>query len=172
MAIGDRIKRVRNLRGMTQKELGIALGYSEEKASTRIAEYESGIRTPKDDKLEKIAEILNVNYYALYEAKLYGNSYASRDLLLMLFELEDHAELRPVAVTEGKGKSKETHMYIGLDKEDRILDNGLYEWAIRKQELENGEISEDEYLDWKLNFPNSSDERSDLESYYNWRKKK
>ena len=27
MAVGDRIKRARNLRGMTQKELGIAIGF-------------------------------------------------------------------------------------------------------------------------------------------------
>ena len=29
MAVGDRIKRVRNFRGMTQKELGIAVGFDE-----------------------------------------------------------------------------------------------------------------------------------------------
>ena len=27
MAVGDRIKRARNFRGMTQKELGIAIGF-------------------------------------------------------------------------------------------------------------------------------------------------
>ena len=31
MAVGDRIKRARNLRGMTQKELGIAIGFEEKK---------------------------------------------------------------------------------------------------------------------------------------------
>ena len=29
MAVGDRIKRARNFRGMTQKELGIAIGFEE-----------------------------------------------------------------------------------------------------------------------------------------------
>ena len=32
MAVGDRIKRARNLRGMTQKELGIAIGFEEKSA--------------------------------------------------------------------------------------------------------------------------------------------
>lgn len=29
MSVGDRIKRARNFRGMTQKELGIAVGFDE-----------------------------------------------------------------------------------------------------------------------------------------------
>ena len=35
MAVGDRIKRARNLRGMTQKELGIAIGFAEKRARLR-----------------------------------------------------------------------------------------------------------------------------------------
>ena len=34
MPIGTRIKRVRTLRGITQKELGVRLGYSERNAAT------------------------------------------------------------------------------------------------------------------------------------------
>ena len=45
MAVGDRIKRARNLRGMTQKELGIAIGFEEKSADIRIAQYESN--TPR-----------------------------------------------------------------------------------------------------------------------------
>ena len=61
MAVGDRIKRARNLRGMTQKELGIAIGFEEKSADIRIAQYESNTRTPKEDLLRKIAEVLDVN---------------------------------------------------------------------------------------------------------------
>lgn len=59
MAIGDRIKRARNFRGMTQKELGMAVGLDEKSADIRIAQYESGTRTPKEDLLKKIAEVTN-----------------------------------------------------------------------------------------------------------------
>ena len=51
MAVGDRIKRARNLRGMTQKELGIAIGFEEKSADIRIAQYESNTRTPKEELL-------------------------------------------------------------------------------------------------------------------------
>jgi len=45
MAVGDRIKRIRNLRGLAQKELGTAVGFDEKAADARIAQYESGTRT-------------------------------------------------------------------------------------------------------------------------------
>ena len=47
MSLGRRIRHYRMLRGMTQKALGIAAGFPPETADIRIAQYESGARTPK-----------------------------------------------------------------------------------------------------------------------------
>ena len=44
---GKRIRRYRILCGMTQKALGMAVGFPPETADVRIAQYESGARTPK-----------------------------------------------------------------------------------------------------------------------------
>lgn len=60
MTKGYRIKHFRNLRGLTQKQLGILVGLPESNADIRIAQYESGIRVPKAELMEKIAEVLNV----------------------------------------------------------------------------------------------------------------
>ena len=49
MAIGERIHFFRLLRGMTQKYLGMALGFPEKSADVRLAQYETGSRTPKAD---------------------------------------------------------------------------------------------------------------------------
>lgn len=49
MTLGKRIKRIRTYRGMTQRELGIRLGYKESGADIRIAQYEMGHRKPKKD---------------------------------------------------------------------------------------------------------------------------
>ncbi len=49
MAIGERIRFIRNLRGMSQKYLGIKAGFDEKTADIRMAQYESGTRTPKAD---------------------------------------------------------------------------------------------------------------------------
>ncbi|MGN0604116.1 MAG: helix-turn-helix domain-containing protein, partial [Oscillospiraceae bacterium] len=54
MTIGEKIKNARNLRGLTQKELGIKLGFDEKSADVRIAQYESGTRTPKSELLSEI----------------------------------------------------------------------------------------------------------------------
>lgn len=44
MAIGERIRFFRNLRGMTQKWLGQAVGFPQKTADIRMAQYESGSR--------------------------------------------------------------------------------------------------------------------------------
>ena len=49
MVLGERIKRIRTFRGLTQRELGLKLGYEERNADVRIAQYESSYRVPKKD---------------------------------------------------------------------------------------------------------------------------
>ena len=64
MNIGEKIRRIRSFRGMTQKELGIALGLKGD-PQTRIAQYETGYRVPKRDLILRMAEVLDVCVYAL-----------------------------------------------------------------------------------------------------------
>ena len=59
--LGARIRKIRMFRNITQKELGRRLGYGESSADVRIAQYESGQRTPKQETLIRIAEILEVD---------------------------------------------------------------------------------------------------------------
>jgi transcriptional regulator with XRE-family HTH domain len=67
MSIGANIKRLRKERGMTQRYLGLSVGFNEISADVRIAQYENGARTPKKDMLEKLAQILDVDYAILSE---------------------------------------------------------------------------------------------------------
>ena len=60
MSPGRRIRRFRLRQGMTQKALGIAAGFPPETADIRIAQYESGTRTPKSALLCMLAEALGV----------------------------------------------------------------------------------------------------------------
>ena len=68
MAIGERIHFFRTLRGMTQKYLGMALGFPEKSADVRLAQYENGSRTPKADLTAALAQILEVSPHALDRA--------------------------------------------------------------------------------------------------------
>ena len=65
MAIGERIHFFRLLRGMTQKYLGMALGFPEKSADVRLAQYETGSRTPKADLTAALAQVLDVSPHAL-----------------------------------------------------------------------------------------------------------
>lgn len=57
MTVGENIRRIRQERHLTQRQLGEIVGASE----AYIRAYESGRRNPKPASLEKIAEALAVN---------------------------------------------------------------------------------------------------------------
>ena len=61
MTVGEKIKKIRTFRGMTQKELGLAIGFEEKGADNRIAQYETNYRVPKRELLDKIAQALRVD---------------------------------------------------------------------------------------------------------------
>ena len=61
MTVRRKIKFIRNFRGMTQKELGVGIGFDEKGADNRIAQYETNYRVPKKDTLLQIAKVLDVN---------------------------------------------------------------------------------------------------------------
>ena len=85
MAIGERIRFFRNLRGMTQKYLGQVVGFPEKTADIRMAQYESGSRTPKAELTESLAGALGVSPLALSVPDI--DSYLG--LMHTLFTLED-----------------------------------------------------------------------------------
>ena len=83
--IGDKIHRIRDFRGMTQKQLGMAVGFDEKSADVRIAQYESGTRTPKQALVELLAEALDVNPRFLADDEILG----AEGVMMMLFELDE-----------------------------------------------------------------------------------
>ena len=159
MAVGDRIKRVRNMRGMTQRELGLAAGFDENSADVRIAQYESGTRTPKEDMLKKIAGILDVNFRSLYEPTLY----AAEDIMYALFELDEHYRI---------SLAEQPQKQIGVSFDSKLLNDFMLEWLLRKQELDEGKITKDEYMEWKLNWPQTADGCGKFVPKKQWRKDK
>lgn len=61
ITVGRKIRYLRQQHHMTQKELGLALGFSQSTADIRIAQYESGARAPKAQLLHRIALVLEVD---------------------------------------------------------------------------------------------------------------
>ena len=58
MSIGDNIRTVRKLQGLTQKELARRLGIS----PVGVAQWENGLRNPKHETIKRIASALDAKY--------------------------------------------------------------------------------------------------------------
>ena len=55
MSVGYKLKKLRTLRGYTQREFGQLVGFSAVTADVRIAQYETGTRVPKADIVHKMS---------------------------------------------------------------------------------------------------------------------
>ncbi len=60
ITFGRKLKHLRQKNHLTQKELEMALGFPEDSADVRIAQYETDTRKPRDEILVKMAKTLNV----------------------------------------------------------------------------------------------------------------
>lgn len=145
MAIGERIRFFRNLRGMTQKYLGQAVGFPEKTADIRMAQYESGSRTPKAELTENLAGALGVSPLALSVPDI--DSYLG--LMHTLFALED--------IYGMKIDKLDDEVCIRLDKNRGTSYISLLErftaWHKEAEKYRNGEISKEEYDHWRYTYP-------------------
>jgi len=150
MAIGERIRYIRNLRGMTQKQLGMAIGFDEKTADVRMAQYESGTRTPKEKMIADIANVLHINPQALDLPNI--ESYVG--LTHTLFALED---LYGIKINSIDGE-----LCLTLDKTKGISYLSMFDifqaWQQESEKLKNGEITADKYNAWRYNYPYSKTE--------------
>lgn len=127
---GGRIRLLRVRRGLTQKQLADAAGIGE----STIRGYELGARYPKAEHLESIARALKVRPEALQ------SQVVSTPLQLMhlLFRYEAVYGLSP----SGNGVDVER-------SGDAVLRKGFADWSRKRAQLEAGEISREEYLEWQ-----------------------
>lgn len=168
MSIGERIKKARIFRGMTQKELGIAVGFNEKNADVRIAQYESNTRRPKDNLLYKMADVLDVGFFALYEPRQYN----AESIMYSLFDQGNdpmRVQLEEVLTTDGlQHPQKRIAIIYNYDH----LDEYLREWKLRREQVLNHTITVKEYTEWVVNWPDTSDVFVEEPNYRDWKKTK
>ena len=145
MAIGERLRFFRKLRGMKLKELGRKMGFPEKSADVRMAQYEAETRTPKAELTAALANALDVSPQALTVPDI------DSDLGLMhtLFALEDICGLR-VEAADGE-------VCLGVDASQGARSASLREmlraWREQAAKLEAGEITREEYDRWRYRYP-------------------
>ena len=148
IAIGVRIRFFRNLRGMTQKYLGHVVGFPEKTADIRMAQYESGSRTPKADLTNTLAQVFEVSPQALTVPDIYSYN----GLMHTLFTLED---LYGLKITELDGEVC-LHLDKGMGTNYITMFEIFTAWKEQAEKLKNGEISKEEYDKWRYNYPTSN----------------
>lgn len=183
--IGTKIARIRKFRGMTQAELGVALGLNPTNASIRVSQYESNKKIPKDDMIIKIAEALDIHPCQLNE-ELAGECFPI--VQMFWFEEATHfvGELFPFLLEpsdennqndeeidyehddEQFNKAEEFYGTVGKkranalwgleyhDEQNSYFNKYVLEYMDKKRAYFHKEIDKKEYFDWKIRWPNSS----------------
>ena len=183
MTIGEKIKRVRMFRKTTQAELGTAVGLGEN-SQNRIAHYERGTRVPQKELLDRMAEVLDVNRYMLYD--LTGQN--SSEFLQIMFWLEEanpgifHLFQLKKYPDEKCNEGDDPGVYyhdtdewpahppVGMWFSGGMINDFMQEWLIRMEEKRAGLITNEEYFEWKLNWPDTCDDGGKREPKKQWRK--
>ena len=171
MTTCEKIKRIRQHRKMTQKELGDAVGLT----ANRIAQYEMGYREPKVPLLEKMAKALRVSKLALLEPDT-GNLGGVMETLFWVeedmpgafrfttIEFDDPAcaqDMSPQANADARLHGDLTiPMRFApptvLWTENGLLDKFFNEWGRMQAALCHGDITPEQYFEWKICWPDSA----------------
>ena len=137
MKLGEKIKLVRKHRELTQRELGERL-HLDGNAANRIAQYESGFRTPKESRTKEIAKALNVR-----EENFFTRAETPEDIIRTLIWYDwEH----------GCGGSVPIDTILLFDDFEEV-EKLLKEWYSQKERLRTRKIIKAKYLEWMLQWP-------------------
>ena len=110
-----------------------------------VAQYERGQRTPKQETLIRIAEILEVDVRNFLSPGI-----ATMDELmetLFWMDEENRGLFHLFLLNDSESET------VGITMRDKKTMSYLQEWMGKKQKLGDGRITEEEYLEWKLHWP-------------------
>ena len=138
MKIGEKIRKFRTEKGLSQKELAKMAGLSE----PAIRNYELGNRTPSDKQIGAIAGALDISPFAISNPNI--ESYIG--VMHTLFALEE--EYGATLVCE-PGATYITFP-AGSDLRSRLSD-----WGEVFSKSKDGSMTKEEYEEWKNTYPES-----------------
>lgn len=135
--VGENIRHYRQKRGLNVSQLAKKVGTAE----SAIRHYEKNERTMSEEQLEKIARALDVSPLALRDYRIDS----ARDLMGLMLQLEETFGIVP----DEDGKR------LVLDhsaKNAQKLEQAIQGWADIRRQLDAGEMTQEEYEDWKAKF--------------------
>ena len=141
MTLGEKIKKYRELRELTQRELGQKVGFSSGTEDSRIRKYEKNMMAPKTDIRRKIAEALDIDMSALNDIDIQ----TEKDAIRALFYLEEKYGM------DIKKTDREIRLTFDIDNTDiwKLIEY-LEEWATKKEEYIKKKGNTTGEFQWKI----------------------
>ncbi|MGN0507861.1 MAG: helix-turn-helix domain-containing protein [Ruminococcus sp.] len=134
MKLGEKIRYFRRKAELTQKQLGIMLGFTESNADVRIAQYESGTRKPSFLVMKNMSDKLDVSMYALEAPEI--DLRRQNETMHILFALED------------AGLIQFTDSGILIDTEDKNFRKKLLQW----RKVHSDIADKESYDEWRYRY--------------------
>jgi Predicted transcription factor, homolog of eukaryotic MBF1 len=120
MTLGERIRAIRQLRGLSQTELGERIGLN----ADRVQKYENGTRKPKEPLTKAIAKALAVDERVMVRP----NFDSPLGFIQILMDVEDDFGLNINELKNGD---------ISISFEDELLNKRLKDWNYKRKLITN-----------------------------------
>lgn len=151
------LERIRIMRGMTEKELGLKAGFNDNRAERIIQQYESGRKVPDIPTLKRIADALDVRASVLRNADPEKDELAA---MYALFRLHDYAYIR---ICENKDVKKwpffnqyyDNDSAIYIEVTSLLIEDFLKQWIGKIKSRYNSQITDNEYIEWIAKIPDN-----------------
>ena len=129
---GSRIAYIRQFRYLSQDDVSDSLGLTGECKRRTMTRYESGERTPKEERLKELSKILltNINMIKAYDFK------SESDIVYLLLWLE----------------IKYPNLRIDIDTKNEKFDKFLEVWNEMRLKYQAGKIKLEDYIEWKITY--------------------
>lgn len=134
MKCGEKIRYFRRKAELTQKQLGIMLGFTESNADVRIAQYKSGTRKPSFLVMKNMSDKLDASMYALEAPEI--DLRRQNETMHILFALED------------AGLIQFTDSGILIDTKDKNFRKRLLQWRTVHSKIADKES----YDEWRYRY--------------------
>ena len=139
--IGEKLRKIRKLRGLTQGELGIKCNFQESSADVRIRQYESDKKAPKRTLRKEIADALDIDPESLYVEPISD----FKTMVHTILNIEDYTPIIPISINGT--------WYIKFSETDYQNQAFLNTWAILKEKYQD---NNEYYLKKQSFFKNSA----------------
>lgn len=139
---GEKIRLIRTRKKMTTLDVASKCTFKD----AAIRHYENGIRDPKDEQLQELANALGVDVTALYDRKIESIS----DIMHILFEIEADGYVVPTKFPVNPNSSRTAY---GVRTLNEVLNEGIEKWCEKRELWETEQITDDEYRNWQDAFP-------------------